>query len=90
MKFEIKLREVAQMLDCSPAITAIGEALSGLVLWSYDDDDVQNPLERYQCRLCNFGTGGQKEFLEHLVENTVEVPMPAVCSSSIVRRSLDY
>lgn len=68
MKFEIKLREVAQMLDCSPAITAIGEALSRLVLWSYDDDDVQNPLERYQCRLCNFGTGGQKEFLEHLVE----------------------
>ena len=68
MKFEIKLREVAQMLDCSPAITAISEALSRLVLWSYDDDDVQNPLERYQCRLCNFGTGGQKEFLEHLVE----------------------
>ena len=68
MKFEIKLREVAQMLDCSPAITAIGEALSRLVLWSYDDDDVQNPLERYQCRLCNFGAPGQKEFLEHLVE----------------------
>ena len=69
MKFEIKLREVAQMLDCSPAITAVGEALSRLVLWSYDDDDVQKPLQRYQCRLCNFGTAGQKEFLEHLVEN---------------------
>ena len=68
MKFEIKLREVAQMLDCSPAITAIGEALSRLVLWSYDDDDVHQPLQRYQCRLCDFGTPGQKEFLEHLVE----------------------
>ena len=74
MKFEIKLREVPQMLDCSPAITAVSEVLSRLVLWSYDDDDdddddFQKQLQRYQCRLCNFGTAGQKEFLEHLVEN---------------------
>ena len=68
MKFEIKLREVGRKLDCTPTITGIGEALSRLVLWSYGDDDVQKPLQRSQCRLCNFGTSGQKEFLKHLVD----------------------
>ena len=68
MKFEMKLREVAMMLDCTPTIAGIGESLARLVLSSYEDDDVERPLQRFQCRLCDFGCPGKKDFLQHLVE----------------------
>ena len=68
LKFETKLRTAAQMLACAPTFTGVGGALSRLVLCCQDDDVVQKPLRRYQCRLCRFGASGGKAFWDHIVE----------------------
>eukprot|EP00438_Fugacium_kawagutii_P021906 Skav207153 [mRNA] locus=scaffold573:217434:220210:+ [translate_table: standard] len=69
LQFDTKLSRAAVLLECTPTFTGVGEALSRLILCSYDDDDdVERPLQRYQCRLCKFGACGHKEFLEHIVD----------------------
>ena len=67
MTWEMKLGRVAAMLKCSPTPGAIGEVLSSRVLHR-GDDNVEEVLPRFVCRLCGFGTDEQREFHEHLVE----------------------
>ena len=67
MSLPIKLQRVAAMLDCTPTISGIGEALARRVL-HHSTDDVDEPLDRYVCRLCLFSADNQKDFHEHLVE----------------------
>ena len=67
MPFAIKLQRVAATLDCTPTISGIGEALARRLL-HHSSDDVEEPLDRYVCRLCHFSADNQKAFHEHLVE----------------------
>ena len=70
LSFDVKLGRVAAMLECTPTISGIGEALSALSrrLLYERGDDVDERLDRYACRLCNFSCDEQKDFYEHLVE----------------------
>ena len=67
ISFPIKLQRVAAMLDCTPTISGIGEVLARRLLY-HSSDDVEEPLDRYVCRLCLFSADNQKAFHEHLVE----------------------
>eukprot|EP00435_Cladocopium_sp_Y103_P034118 s345_g8.t1 len=67
MTWEMKLGRAAAMLKCAPTPGAIGEVLSSRVLHR-GDDNVDEVLPRYVCRLCGFGAHKQKGFHEHLVE----------------------
>ena len=67
LSFDVKLGRVAAMLECTPTISGIGEALSRRLLYERGDD-VDERLDRYACRLCNFSCDEQKDFYEHLVE----------------------
>ena len=49
------------MLACAPTFSGVGGALSRLVLCSQEEGDVEKPLQRFQCRLCDFGAILEKE-----------------------------
>ena len=68
LKFETKLRRAAQMLACTPTFAGVGGALSRLVLCSQEEDNVEKPLQRFECRLCDFGATGERAFLDHVME----------------------
>ena len=68
LKFETKLRRAAQMLACTPTFTGVGGALSRLVFYSQEEDNVEKPLQRFQCRLRDVGATGERAFLDHVME----------------------
>ena len=67
MSFAVKVQRVAAMLECTPTISGIGEALAERLLHR-SDDVAEERLDRFTCRLCHFCCDDQKSFLEHLVE----------------------
>ena len=88
LKFETKLRRAAQMLACTPTFTGVGGALSRLVLYSEEEDNVEKPLQQFQCRLCDFGATGERAFLDHVMEKHSGGADES--RASIGRKSLDW
>ena len=64
VSFYRKLPAVAEKLGCAVDWVHVSEALSKLLLHRHIDDSEM--LERYNCRLCGFGCGSEKKFLEHV------------------------
>ena len=63
-----KLERVAALLDCSPTLPAVNEAVSGHLLRSFSDDP-SVLSERYCCRLCDFNCQNLTDLKEHIVSS---------------------
>ena len=63
----VKLTVAARMLDCTPTMCGVMEALARRV-YHHHEDEVEVSLERYVCRLCNFTAAEHAAFVEHLEE----------------------
>ena len=59
---------MAALLDCSPTLPAVNEAVSGHLLRSFSDDP-SVLSERYCCRLCDFNCQNLTDLKEHIVSS---------------------